>query len=86
MVENLSDLTYVNLMRSTSQDDTLSRKAALERWADKFGVKANIYNEVNDRFSEQSFKSATEYSKQKIKFVGLYIIIKIPSLKYKFNL
>ena len=41
MVEYFSSLTYVYLMRSTSQEETLSGKAAFEIWSDTFGVKIN---------------------------------------------
>ena len=50
MVDHLSDLTYVHLMISTSQEYNLSVKAAFEIWAFTFGVKIYIYHADNGRF------------------------------------
>ena len=50
MVDRFSDLTYVRITRSTSQDEIIEVKVAFERWAAKFGVKINRYNEDNKRF------------------------------------
>ena len=44
MVDHFSDLTYVHLMISAGQEETLSIKAAIEIWAATFGVKINIYH------------------------------------------
>ena len=59
MVEHFIDLTYVRIMRSTIQEDTLAGKAYLERWAATFGVKINRYHADNGIFSEQPFISVT---------------------------
>ena len=41
MMDHFSDVTYLYLIRSTSQEETLSGKSASERWASTFGVKIN---------------------------------------------
>ena len=51
MVDHFSNLTYVHLMRITSQEETLSIKADFDRWADTFGVKFKIYHAENGIFS-----------------------------------
>ena len=71
MVDNFSDLTYVHLMISTSQEETLAVKAAFEIWAFTFGVKIHIYYSENGIFSEQHFRSAVKDSNQKITFFGV---------------
>ena len=38
MVDHFSILTYEHLMRSTTQQKTLSEKSPFERWSTKFGV------------------------------------------------
>ena len=38
MVDHFIDLTYLHLIRSTNQEDTLEEKASFERWAATFGV------------------------------------------------
>ena len=65
MVDNFSDLTYVHLMISTSQEETLAVKAAFEIWAFTFGVKIHIYYSENGIFSEQHFRSAVKDSNPK---------------------
>ena len=50
MVDYFSDLTYVDLIRSTSQEGGIPGNAAFERWADTFGVKNNRYYADNGRF------------------------------------
>ena len=57
MVDPFIDLTYVHLMRSTSQEGKLAGKSAFEIWADTFGVKVKIYHADNGIFSKQSFRS-----------------------------
>ena len=58
MVDHFSDLTHVKLMRSTSQEETLSGKASFERWAATFGVKIERYHADNGIFYEQPFISS----------------------------
>ena len=43
MMDHYSDLTYVQLIRSTIQEETLSLQAAFEIWAATFGVNIYIY-------------------------------------------
>ena len=43
MVKNFIDLTYVHLMISTIEEETLVVKSAFEIWVAKFGVKIHIY-------------------------------------------
>ena len=50
MVNHFSDLTYLHLMRITSQEENLAVKSAFERWADTFGVKIKRYHAENGRF------------------------------------
>ena len=57
MVDHFSDLTYVPLMRSTSQEENLAGKPAFERWADTFIVKIKRYHADNGIFFKQSFRS-----------------------------
>ena len=71
MVNHFSDLTYVQLMRSTNQEESLSGKSAFERWADTFGFKINRYHADNGRFSKQTFRSEIEDSNQNITFCGV---------------
>ena len=64
IVNHFSDLNYVQLMRSTIQEENLSVKAAFKTWAAIFGVKIHRYHTDNDIFSEQPFRSETlEYRK-----------------------
>ena len=44
MVEHFSELTYVHLIRRTTQEETLAVKSDFERWAAIFGVKIHRYN------------------------------------------
>ena len=86
MVDHFSDLTYVHLMISTSQEENLAVKSAFERWADTFVVKIKRYHADNGIFSKQSFRSEIEDANQNITFVGLDLIIKMQFLKEKFKL
>ena len=86
MVDHFTDLTYVILIRHTSQDEILARKADFERWAATFGVEIHRYHADNERFSEQHLKSAIEDPNQTKHFVSLDNIIKIPFLKETFKL
>ena len=60
MVEHFSDLTYVNPIRITSQEETSSVKSSFERRASTIGVKIVIYHAYNGIFSEQPFRSAID--------------------------
>ena len=71
MVDRFSDLTDVRITRSTSQDEIIEVKVAFERWAAKFGVKINRYNEDNKRFYDQPFRLAIENANKKVKFCGV---------------
>ena len=68
MVEHFIELTYLNLMKSTTQVETLLGKSAFEIWAATFGVRIHIYHADNGIFAEQHFISAIEDSNQKITF------------------
>ena len=50
MVDHFSDITFVHLMRSTIQEETLTVKAAFERWDAIFGVKIHRYHAENGIF------------------------------------
>ena len=71
MVEHFSYLTYFHLVKSTSQEETLSGKLAFARWSATFGAKINRYNSYNGRFSEHNFVSAIEDSNKAITFCGV---------------
>ena len=71
MVNHFSDLTYLHLMRITSQEENLAVKSAFERWANTFGVKIKIYHAENGRFSKQAFRSEIEDTNQNINFCGV---------------
>ena len=71
MVEHFSYLTYVHLVKSTSQEETLSGKLAFARWSATFGAKINRYNSYNGRFAEHNFISAIEDSNKAITFCGV---------------
>ena len=71
MEENVIDLPYVHLPRSTRQEETLARKESLEKWAATFGVKIKIYHADNGIFDEQPFRSSIEDSNQTITFFGV---------------
>ena len=86
MVEHSSDLTYINIMRSTNQEDTLEWKASFEIWTATFGGKINRYHAYNGRFSEQPFISEIEDSNQTITFCGVVSHHQMPFLKGKFKL
>ena len=58
MADHFIDLTYVQLIRSTIQEDTLSVKSVFEIWDATFGVKIKIHHGDNGIFSEQPFSSA----------------------------
>ena len=60
MVDLFSNLTYVYLVISTSQEDTLAGKSAFERWADIFGIKIKRYHSDYGRFSQQPLISAID--------------------------
>ena len=53
MADHLSDITYVHLMISTIQEETLAGKSDFEIWAATFGVKINRYHADNVIFSEK---------------------------------
>ena len=57
IMDHFSELTYVHLMKSTSQEENLAGKPAFERWADTFIVKIKRYHADNGIFSKQSFRS-----------------------------
>ena len=71
MVDHFSDLTYVQLIRSTIQEETLAGKPAFEILAATFGIRIKRYHAYNGRFSEQPFRSSIEDSNQTIKFYGV---------------
>ena len=54
MVNHFSDLTYVQLMRSTIHEENLAGKSAFEIWADTFEVKIKIYHIDNGRFPKNN--------------------------------
>ena len=56
MVDHFSDLNYVHTITGTRQEDTLSGKLAIERWATAFRVKIKRYNADNRIFFEQPFR------------------------------
>ena len=64
MVDHFSDLTYMNVMRSTNQEDNLAVKPSFERWAEKFGVKIKGYHAANESFlnnlSDQQLRILTK--------------------------
>ena len=86
MVDHFSDLTYVHLVGSTIQENTLAGKSVFERWVATFGFKIKIYHADNGIFSEQPFISSTEDANQTINLLGLYLIIKMSFLKEKIQL
>ena len=47
MEEHFTRLNYVQLMRSTRQEETLSVKEAFEIWAATFEFKINIHHAEN---------------------------------------
>ena len=55
MVNHFGDLTYVHLMRSTSQEENLVGKSSFERWSDTFGVKINRNYADNGRLFWTAF-------------------------------
>ena len=71
MVETFSYLIYLFLIRSTSQEKTLSGKEAFEIWDETFGFKVNRYHVYNGIFSEQPFRSAVEDSNHTITFCAV---------------
>ena len=50
MVDHFSDLTYVHLMISTTQEENKAGKIAFGTWDYTFGVKLNIYHAGNGQF------------------------------------
>ena len=68
MVDHFTDLTYVNPMRSTNQEETLAGKASFERKDFTCEVKIKMYHTYNGIFSEKSFRSTIEDAKHTIKF------------------
>ena len=60
MGDHFSDLTYMHLVRSTNQEDTLAGKSAFEIWSATFGVKIKRYHADNGQFSEQTFRPEIE--------------------------
>ena len=71
MVKHFSDTTYVHLMRSTIQEETLAGKVAFETCSATFGFKIYRYHEDNGIFYEQPFRSTIEDSNQTILFCGV---------------
>ena len=71
MVDNFSYLNYVYLMIRIRQEETLSGKSVIEKWAAKFGFKINIYHADNGKFSEHPFRLVIEDTNQKIIFCGV---------------
>ena len=71
MVDHFSDLTYVNLMRRTSQKENFEVKSDLERWAVTFGFKIKRYHAYSGIFSEQILRPEIEDSNQTITFCGV---------------
>ena len=71
MVEHLSDLNCLELIKIKIQEENLSGKEDFEIWAATFGVKTHRYHADNGRFSEQHFRSAIKDSNQTIKFYGV---------------
>ena len=68
MVDNFSDLTYLHMMRSTSQEEILAGKEVFERWTSTFGVKTNRYHVDIGIFAEQPSISTIEDDNQTITF------------------
>ena len=71
MVDHFSYLNYVNLVKSTSQEETLSGKLAFAKWSATFGAKINRYNSYNGRFAEYNFISGIEDANKGITFCGV---------------
>ena len=71
MADRFSDVSYVHIMRRTSQEETFSEKSAFEIWSATFIVKIKGYHSYNEIFSEQPFRSVIEDSNQKIIFCGV---------------
>ena len=70
-MDHFSDLNYVHLMRSTTQDENLAVKSAFEIWAAPFGVKVKRYHTDNGKFAEKTFRSDIEDSNNTITFCGV---------------
>ena len=71
LVDHFSDLTYINLIRSTSQEVNVTGKSPFKILADIFGFKVHIYHAENGRLYGKPFKSEIEGSNQTITFCGV---------------
>ena len=72
MADRFSDVSYVHIMRRTSQEETFSEKSAFEIWSATFIVKIKGYHSYNEIFSEQPFRSVIEDSIQTISFCRVW--------------
>ena len=71
MVDHFSDLIYVHLTRSSSQEETLEGKVVFDLWDAIFGAKIKIYHAKNGRLFEQTLRSAIYDAKQTMKICGV---------------
>ena len=60
IVDHFSDVVYVHLMISTSQEETLAVKPVFKWWETMFGLQIKRCHENNDRLSEKPFRDAVE--------------------------
>jgi len=70
-VDHMSDLVYVHLMRSTTQEETLAAKTAYERYGATHGVTIKRYHADNGRYAEQPFRDACAQANQELTFCGV---------------
>ena len=72
-VDHFSDHVHVHLMRSASQDKTLTAKRAYERLVATHKVTIWQYHADNGRFAEKAFCAAVNDANQSISYCGVVL-------------
>ena len=70
-VDYFSDLLYVHLMQSTTQEETLNANAAYQRFFNNHGIKVCRYHANNKLYSKKSFWGAVADAGQTITYCGV---------------
>jgi hypothetical protein len=70
-VDKCSRLTYVHLQTTSSGEETVMAKRAIESYAERFGIKVKRYHADNGRFVEIEFISSIQAKNQEITLCGV---------------
>ena len=70
-VDQLSQLSYVQLQRTITSDETVQAKIAVERYIQERGVQIQHYHADNGRFADKGFINNCQLNNQRLTYCGV---------------